>query len=58
MEREWAREQCRLYSAVAVSALRPETMPRLVAAIEAALGRVLEAGYRQGLGAPSETVIH
>jgi GTP-binding protein HflX len=37
---DYAEDQCRLYHAVAVSAVMPETMPRLVAAIEAALGRL------------------
>ncbi len=43
VEADFAQDQCRLYHGVAVSALRPETMPSLVAAIEAALGRALEA---------------
>ena len=57
VEPEFAADQCRLYSAVAVSALQPRTMPRLVAAIEAALGRALEAGHEAaGAEASPETL--
>ena len=58
-EAQFVADQCRLYSAVAVSALEPETMPRLVAAIEAALGRLLgPERWEQAIPEPESPTLH
>ncbi|MFH0809181.1 MAG: GTPase HflX [Pseudomonadota bacterium] len=57
---DFLARQCRHYQAVAVSALRPQTMPGLMVAIEGMLGRGLVAGEGPPVHAilPESTTVH